>query len=183
MPDETMLVFGHPPERRGGGHPKLPVKGQRRALEKLLPPPIPKKPPEKVVRRKRVAAARRQEAERTDWEEFIFNEGTRDEFRMLGRYYELAEDVTPLGLFDAPPGIGDAKKLGSIKRGDSVFVIKDSEESSDPRRRGWAEIVVLQKGQEGEKPKIRKFDDGALRRITVNAWHKGIIDRQVLKAK
>jgi hypothetical protein len=166
------------------GRTRAPIKGQRRSgLERQLPPAIPKKLPEAVARRRRLVAVKRQESERTDWEEFVFNEGTRDEVRRLGRHYELAEDATSLGLFDIPPRTGRATRLGSVNGGDIVFVIKDSEKSNNSRRRGWAEVVILEKTQEGEKPIIRKFNDGNIRRVVCSALYQGIIDRQVLKPK
>jgi hypothetical protein len=171
-------------ERLVVGRVKAPIKGQRRlGLERQLPPAIPRKLPDAVARRRRLAAVRHQESERTDWEEFVFNEGTREEVKRLGRYYELAENVTPLGLFDIPPRTGRAKQLDTLRGGDVVFVIKDSEKSDNPRRRGWADVVVMEKAQEGKKPKTRKFNDGNIRRIVCSALYQGIIDRQVLKPK
>jgi hypothetical protein len=186
MLDDTkeIPIFGQPIEReRGRG--RSPVKGQRKmGLERQLPPPGPEILPLSLARRRILIEARRMEAKKTGWEELVLNEGTRDEIRMSGRYYELDKGVVPLGLFNIPPRTGRATRVGSLVGRDNVFVIKDSEKSDEPRRKGWAGVIVLAEAppQGGQEPRVRKFNDGKIDGLVVcTALYQGIIERQVLK--
>jgi len=137
--------LGRPTARRGS----VPTKGQRRFKltaepvvtnfrEPVLPEPTRLKP----------------------WQELVLNEGTRDEIRMQGRYYTIASDRRrALEVWNSPPGTRDAILLDRI-RGYNVFVRKDSELASDPLRKGWAEIIVLEITPPGERQKIKRFSDG-----------------------
>ena len=176
-------VFGYPPERRVV--PKTNVKGQRKiGLERQLPPATPIEPSKDVVKRRRHLQALKFEKQKTEWDEFILNRGTRDEIRMKGRYYEIAKDLPmdSLGIFNTPPRGGQAVRLDSLRGGETVFVVKDSEKAVDRFKKGWAEIVVLDIGQAGEPPKVRLFNDGIRDGIMLcRALFQGIIDRQVIK--
>jgi hypothetical protein len=149
-------------------------------LEGQLPPPIEKTPPQVIIRRRILAQARGIEKKRTDWEDIVFNQGTRDEFVKQARRYEISDNIEPLGIFNIPPRTGRATRVGSITGGETVLVIKDSEKSDDRRRKGWSEIIILEKASKNGERKARKFNDGVLDRTIVTASYQGIIDRQVI---
>jgi hypothetical protein len=112
----------------------------------------------------------RREVEKRKWDTLILNQGTRDEIKMQGRYYTIASDrLKKLDIWTSPPETRDAKRLGSIK-GYRVFVLRDSENSEDPLRKGWAEVVVLEITPKGEKPKIKKFTYGERDFVLCRAW-------------
>jgi hypothetical protein len=147
---EPLLVVdssGRPVLKKRSG--PAPAKGQRRF--KLATEPIAATASESTL----------QEPTRLKpWQELVLNKGTRDEIRMQGRYYTIASDRRQaLEVWDSPPETRGAVLLDRI-RGYNVFVIKDSELASDPLRRGWAEIIVLEITPPGERQKIKRFFDG-----------------------
>lgn len=149
-------------------------------FEKQLPRPIDPEPTKEVIRKRSISQRRRFEKGRSDWEELIFNKGTKDEYRRLGRYYEIDQGTDPLGVFDIPPRTGRANRLGSLLSGDKIFVFKDSEKADDSRRKGWAEVVVFRRANSTEEPNMQVFNDGFINRWIVRVNYQGIIDRQVL---
>lgn len=110
-----------------------------------------------------------------EWETLVLNEGTDHEIPLKGLHYDIPEDSTPLFAWSLPPRTGRGQRLGAIN-GARVFVVKDSEKSSDRFRRGWAQVVVLNP-QDQEGPKIKKFNDG-IKDITVcSVSYNGIMSR------
>jgi hypothetical protein len=102
----------------------------------------------------------RRDSRKRGWDTLTFNKGTRDEIPMRGRYYTITSyRKKPLDIWSSPPETRDAVLLANVI-GVRAFVLKDSEASSDPLKRGWAEVIILEITPEGEKPKIKKFSDG-----------------------
>lgn len=160
---------------------KAPIKGQASlGLDQQLPPATLPEPTKEATLKRKIKERRRFEKEKKDWDNFVFNEGTRDEFRRQGRYYIIDQGVDPLGLFNIPPRTGSATQLGHLTSGEVVFMFKDSEKADERFRKGWAEAIVLEPSTAGEKPKIKTFNDGFVDRTTCRVWHQGVIDRQVV---
>ena len=157
-----------------------PVKGQTSALsEDLLPPELPRPLTKNEARRKLLSEARSKEKARKEWDELVIPVDPNGEIRIQGRYYQLRQGVSVLGLFSTPPGVGDSSRFYDLKEGDWVFVRRDSWESKDRRRNGWGETFVLAEDyQQGKNPKTKLFDDHGFFRHSGYAKHQGIVDRQ-----
>jgi hypothetical protein len=165
-------VFGNPPSRRTS-KPVTRAIGQR-AL-RIEVPVVNLDNPEPVLGRRR-ALVKARELAKEPWETLLLERTTGD-IPIQGRHHEISADATPLRLWNYPPRMGGAKKVGLLRPGNSIFVIKDSEKADDRLRRGWAELVVLEQTAPGEKPRAKTFNDGFKDVVVCRASYQGILSR------